>query len=111
MKLTFIELSFFEKFRADYLTDDEYRALQNELLENPTKGDLIQGTNGLRKIRIVDSKRNKGKRGGARVIYYYFSSQSLIYFFTVYGKDTKDDLSQAEKTTLSNLVKIIKGEQ
>lgn len=111
MELTFIELSFFEKYRADYLTDEEYRALQNELLDNPTKGDLIQGTNGLRKIRIADSKRNKGKRGGARAIYYYFSSQSLIYFFTIYGKDTKDDLSQAEKATLANLVKIIKGEQ
>lgn len=43
MELTFIELSFFEKYRADYLTDEEYRALQNELLDNPTKGDLIQG--------------------------------------------------------------------
>lgn len=41
MKLAFVELPFFEKYRAEYLSDDEYRALQNELLENPEKGDLI----------------------------------------------------------------------
>lgn len=111
MNLTFIELSFFEKYRSEYLSDDEYRALQNELLENPTKGDLIQGTNGLRKIRVSNSSRNKGKRGGARVIYYYLLNQYQIYFFTIYGKETKDDLSQAEKNTLANLVKIIKGEK
>lgn len=111
MNLTFIELSFFEKYRSEYLSDEEYRALQNELLENPTKGDLIQGTNGLRKIRVSNSNRNKGKRGGARVIYYYLLNQYQIYFFTIYGKETKDDLSQAEKNTLANLVKIIKGEK
>lgn len=111
MNLTFIELSFFEKYRSEYLSDEEYRALQNELLENPTKGDLIQGTNGLRKIRVSNSSRNKGKRGGARVIYYYLLNQYQIYFFTIYGKETKDDLSQAEKNTLANLVKIIKGEK
>ncbi|MGX2967637.1 toxin [Ursidibacter sp. B-7004-1] len=110
MRLTFIELSSFEKYRSEYLTDEEYRNLQNELLDNPTKGDVIQGTNGLRKIRITDSKRNKGKRGGARVIYYYVTRESLIYFFTIYGKDIKDDLSQVEKSTLAGLVKIIKGE-
>lgn len=80
MNLTFIELSFFEKYRSEYLNDEEYRALQNELLENPIKGDLIQGTNGLRKIRVSNSNRNKGKRGGARVIYYYLLNQSQIYF-------------------------------
>lgn len=111
MNLTFIELSFFEKYRSEYLSDEEYRALQNELLENPTKGDLIQGTNGLRKIRVSNSNRNKGKRGGARVIYYYLLNQYQIYFFTIYGKETKDNLSQAEKNTLANLVKIIKGEK
>lgn len=111
MNLTFIELSFFEKYRSEYLSDEEYRALQNELLENPSKGDLIQGTNGLRKIRVSNSSRNKGKRGGARVIYYYLLNQYQIYFFTIYGKETKDDLSQAEKNTLANLVKIIKGEK
>lgn len=110
MKLTFVELSPFGKYRAEHLTDNEYRALQNELLENPEKGDVIQGTGGLRKIRVSDSKRNKGKRGGARVIYYYFIRKDVIYFLTAYGKDTKEDLSRDEKAILANLVNLIKGE-
>ena len=69
MNLTFIELTPFAKYRAEFMDDEEYRVFQNELLENPEKGDVIKGLNGLRKIRIADSTRNKGKRGGARAIY------------------------------------------
>lgn len=108
MNLLFIELSYFSKYRAETLTDDEYRALQNELLENPEKGDLIQGLNGLRKIRIADNKRNKGKRGGARVIYYYYSSQSTIYFLTAYDKNEMVDLTNEDKKVLKSLVALLK---
>ncbi|VEI48169.1 toxin HigB-2 [Actinobacillus equuli] len=76
MKLVFVELPPFERYRQKHLSDEEYRHFQNELLENPNKGDLIQGTNGLRKIRIADMQRNKGKRGGARVIYYHIVNYS-----------------------------------
>ena len=108
MKLAFVELPFFEKYRAEYLSDDEYRALQNELLENPEKGDLIQGSNGLRKIRVANSKRNKGKRGGARAIYYHYINNQTIYFFTIYGKETKDDLKPEELKVLAQLANSIK---
>ncbi|HHF7318303.1 TPA: type II toxin-antitoxin system RelE/ParE family toxin [Haemophilus influenzae] len=108
MKLAFVELPFFEKYRAEYLLDDEYRALQNELLENPEKGDLIQGSNGLRKIRVANSKRNKGKRGGARAIYYHYINNKTIYFFTIYGKETKDDLKPEELKVLAQLANSIK---
>ncbi|HGP7166048.1 TPA: hypothetical protein ACLRIW_001587 [Neisseria meningitidis] len=80
MKAVFVELPPFERFRADYFSSEEYRAFQNELMANPEKGDVIQGTRGLRKIRVADSKRGKGKRGGSRVIYYWapFSFCSLF---------------------------------
>lgn len=55
MNLTFIELTPFAKYRAEFMDDEEYRVFQNELLENPEKGDVIKGLNGLRKIRIADS--------------------------------------------------------
>lgn len=108
MKLQFIELSFFSKYRSENLTDEEYRALQNELLENPEKGDLMQGLSGLRKIRIVDSNRNKGKRGGARVIYYYYTSQETIYFLTAYGKNEMVDLTSEDRKALKEIIKLIK---
>jgi hypothetical protein len=40
---------------------------------NPVAGDLIEGTGGLRKLRFKDSRRSKGKRGGLRVIFYYWT--------------------------------------
>jgi len=57
MKSVFVESYLFEKLRSDYMSDDEYRDFQCELLSEPTKGDVIQGTGGLRKSR-VSSKRN-----------------------------------------------------
>lgn len=108
MNLVFIELLAFSKYRAEFLTDEEYRALQNELLANPEKGDMIQGLNGLRKLRIADDFRHKGKRGGVRVIYYYFSHRSKIYFFTAYGKNKQTDLSNEQKQVLKLFAEKIK---
>ena len=108
MNLVFIELMAFSKYRAEHLTDEEYRALQNELLLNPEKGDIIQGINGLRKLRIADSQRNKGKRGGARVIYYYFANRNKLYFFTAYGKNKQTDLTNDQKQLLKWWAEYIK---
>lgn len=110
MNLTFIELTPFAKYRAEFLNDDEYRAFQNELLENPEKGDVIQGLGGLRKIRIADSTRNKGKRGGARVIYLYVVIKNQIYLITAYGKGKKTDLSNDERKALLQVVQALTNE-
>jgi hypothetical protein len=59
MKLIFVELPAFRRYREDYLGDDEYRKLQQELLAHPTAGDVIKGTGGLRKLRFGSSKRAK----------------------------------------------------
>ena len=58
--------------RANYLNDAAYLDLQNELMANPQAGDVIEGTGGLRKLRQADPRRGKGKRGGFRVIYYWW---------------------------------------
>ena len=65
MKSIFVESTIFEKYRESYLTDDEFRLFQSELMSDPKKGDVIQGTGGLRKIRVAG--KDKGKRGGSRV--------------------------------------------
>lgn len=107
MKLSFVELPPFERYRQAHLSDDEYRAFQNELLENPEKGDVIQNTGGLRKIRIVDNARNKGKRGGARVIYYYLIRKSRILLITAYSKNRCEDLTAEQYKILTRLMKEI----
>ena len=70
MNRTFIEVPMFTKKWKDLgLTDENLRDLENILLEDSKSGDAIQGTGGLRKIRIPMDNRGKGKRGGGRVIY------------------------------------------
>ncbi len=98
MKGIFVESSIFSKYRADYLSDEEYRLLQAELLTSPTKGDVIQGTGGLRKIRSLS--KGKGKRGGIRVIYYYLDPYQRFYLLTLYAKNEMADLTSHEKKQL-----------
>ena len=105
MKAIFIELPPFERHRQDYLTDENFRDLQNALMENPETGDVIEGTGGLRKLRHADPKRGKGKRGGLRVIYYWWLSGKQFWLYTVYNKDEMDDLTVAQRKILKDLLK------
>ena len=97
MKAVFVELSTFSRFRADYLDDEGFRGLQDAMMKNPEAGDVIEGTGGLRKLRHGDSRRGKGKRGGLRVIYYWWDGGSQFWLFTLYDKDEMADLSAEEK--------------
>lgn len=74
-------------------------------MQNPEAGDVIEGTGGLRKMRFADGKRGKGKRGGLRVIYYWWGFGHQFWLFTVYNKDEKDDLSSEQKKVLKALIK------
>ncbi|WP_426399568.1 toxin [Ralstonia sp. R-29] len=104
MEATFIELPPFQRLREHYLSDDEYRALQYTLLAQPNAGDVIKGTGGLRKIRFSDKRRGKGKRGGLRVIYYYWDTGGQFWMFAVYDKDEASDLSSDERKVLAQLL-------
>lgn len=83
MKAVFIELPAFERHRDEYLDDEGFRQLQLTLLANPEAGDTIEGTGGLRKLRFGDVRRSKGKRGGLRVIYYYWTGGGGVLAFHV----------------------------
>lgn len=104
MDAIFIELPPFARHRPQYLSDEEFSSLQQILLRSPCSGDVIKGTGGLRKIRFSDPERHKGKRGGIRVIYYYWSPGTQFWLFTVYGKDMQDDLSEPQRKVLKNLL-------
>lgn len=97
MKAIFVELSTFSRFRADYLDDEGFRGLQDAMMKNPEAGDVIEGTGGLRKLRHSDPRRGKGKRGGLRVIYYWWDGGSQFWLFTLYDKDEMANLSAEEK--------------
>lgn len=109
MKRTFIEVpTFTKKWKELGLTDENLRQLENVLLGNPKAGDVIQGTGGLRKIRIP--MENKGKSGGGRVIYVDIELKETIYFINVYAKNEQDDLTEEEKKAFKAVVKILKEE-
>ena len=105
MQAAFVELPPFERTREEYLDDEAYRTLQLELMENPTAGAVIQGTGGLRELRQTDPRRGKGKRGGLRVIYYWWSGGDQFWLFTVYDKDQTDDLTPGQRKLLKQLLK------
>lgn len=105
MKAIFVELPVFAKYRPEYLDDEGFRDLQNSLMANPEAGDVIEGTGGLRKIRQPDPRRGKGKRGGLRVIYYWWDGKRQFWLFTLYDKDEMDDLSAKEKKALKDMLK------
>lgn len=88
------------------MDDEGFQGLQNALMKDPPAGDLIEGTGGLRKIRHADKRRSKGKRGGLRVIYYWWESGSQFWLFTLYGKDEMGDLSPQERRKLKERVKL-----
>jgi hypothetical protein len=102
--MEFIEAPAFTRRVSDYLTDDEYRALQTELSRNPDQGDLMPGTGGFRKLRWADPRRSKGRRGGLRVIYYHFAFSQQIWLMTIYDKNEAADLTPREKKALKTAI-------
>ena len=100
--MIFIETHLFTKQLATHSSDEEYRELQNFLVDNPEAGDVIQGTGGLRKFRWMAG--GKGKRGGIRIIYYWQVIKNQIYLMTLYAKNETTDLSAKEKKLLKQMV-------
>jgi mRNA-degrading endonuclease RelE of RelBE toxin-antitoxin system len=98
--MEFIEAPAFTRYLADYLNDDGYKELQAKLGANPELGAVMPGTGGFRKLRWGDIRRGKGRRGGLRVIYYHFRSDSQIWLITLYDKDEASDLTTKEKKAL-----------
>jgi hypothetical protein len=104
MKALFVELPPFERHRQEYLDDEAFQHLQQTLLTQPKAGTVIPGTGGLRKLRVADPSRRKGRRGGLRVIYYRWVEGGQFWLFTVYDKDEMADLSADEKRILKAML-------
>ncbi|MDQ3219348.1 MAG: hypothetical protein M3Q26_01175 [Acidobacteriota bacterium] len=74
--------------------DDDYAGLQMDLCKDPQLGEIIRGSGGIRKIRWAIGE--KGKSGGARVIYYWAVSREKILMLDIYKKNEKVVLSRDE---------------
>lgn len=105
MQAVSVELPAFERHRVNYLDDDGFRALQSPLMKHPEAGDPIPDSGGLRKLRFRDARRGKGKRGGLRVIYYWWNPGFQFWLFTIYDKDEMTDLSPKQRGLLKAMIK------
>lgn len=88
--LTFVETKLFTKLVQEYLSDDEYGALQQALVANPEAGDVVPRSGGVRKLRW--SAAGRGKRGGIRVIYYLRSRQGQVWMLTLDAKSVAENI-------------------
>jgi hypothetical protein len=79
-------------------------------MDNPESGDVMPGCGGLRKVRTLDPRRRKGKRGGARVIYLHVPDAKRFYMLDIYDKDEQDDLNANQKKQLKRLADQLKLE-
>jgi hypothetical protein len=84
------------------LSEAALRALEEVLLERPDAGDVVPGTGGVRKVRVPLPGR--GKRGGARVLYYHAAARERVYFLLVYPKNVAVTISEAGKNELKQWV-------
>lgn len=93
----------FERKVKNLLSPESLNELLDYLQENPEKGDLVQGTSGVRKLRWKTGRNNKGKSGGVRVLYHY-SKNILVLLITVYDKSEKENITPAERNELKQLI-------
>jgi hypothetical protein len=84
------------------LTEAERAALISFVAENPTAGNLMQGTGGARKLRW--GAGGKGKSGGARAITYYAGPDIPVFLMAIFGKNEKANLSKAERNELREIL-------
>lgn len=106
--MQFIESSSFTKNIYNYLSDEEYKALQTKLVERPRLGNVIPGCGGIRKLRWSQKSKIHGKRSGLRIFYLYIEQVSHIHLLALLGKGERGDLSPREKKTLKILATQLK---
>lgn len=103
--ITIVETPEFLSASRKLLTDQQRADLVDHLARNPEEGDLIPESGGVRKLRWA--LEGRGKRGGARVIYFHHSQKLPIFLLTIYAKNQRDDLSTADLKSFRALTKSI----
>jgi hypothetical protein len=106
--ITVVEVEPFPSRAAAIWSDDERREIVDFIARNPHAGSIIPGTGGVRKLRW--SRPGIGKRGGARVVYYFYNHERPIYLLTAYAKGSQRDLTPGQKRIMIAIVGEIKAE-
>ena len=103
--ITVVETPEFLSATRRLLSEEERAVLVDYLANNPIAGDLVPGTGGVRKLRW--RLEGRGKRGGARVIYFYHSADIPLFALTAYAKNRRADLRQKDRNDFRQLTKLL----
>src|SRR5579864_5159998 len=103
---TVAETAVFLRQASGLWTEDEHSEFVDFIAQNPEAGDLIHESGGVRKIRW--GRRGIGKRGGVRVVYFYYDPAMPLYLLMIYAKAQRDDLSPDARRTVQALVGRLK---
>ena len=97
-----VETAEFVRESLRIMSEAERHSLVTHLAYKPQSGDLIPDTGGVRKLRW--KLENKGKRGGARVIYYFYDHSVPLFALTMFAKNERTDLTQGERNAMRQIV-------
>ena len=104
--VTVVETTLFLRHAEGIWGHDDRAEFVDFIARNPESGDVIPGTGGVRKIRWA--RPGGGKRGGARVIYFYVHADAPIYLLMAYAKAKREDMTPTEKKAVSALTATLK---
>jgi mRNA-degrading endonuclease RelE of RelBE toxin-antitoxin system len=101
----FVDVASFTEDWADLkLGDDELRALEDEIVRDPTRAPVVPGGGGARKIRRPDPTSGKGKSGGHRVLYAFLAEYGIVLLIAAWAKSEREDLEPADYKTLGKVI-------
>jgi mRNA-degrading endonuclease RelE of RelBE toxin-antitoxin system len=104
----------FPAFTRDWerlgLNDAALRALETEILKDPSKSPVIQGTGGLRKIRFSEPGSGRGRSGAYRVCYASFPEFGTVALVVIFGKAEKDNLTKADRNAIAKVITQYRAE-
>jgi hypothetical protein len=107
--LTIIQhANFVSDWRTMRLDDNDLRNLEAIFLKDPRAGPVMAGTGGLRKLRFAPASRHSGKSGATRVGYAYFPEVAWIFLILIFSKNTKANVTPAERVQIKTLLERIK---
>ena len=103
--ITVVETQSYLAKAEKLMNDDDRQAVVNQLAADPEGGDVIPGGGGVRKIRIP--LQGRGKRGGARVIYFFYTESIPLFLLDVFAKNEKENISATDLAKLATVAKAI----
>lgn len=103
--VTIVETNAYLRRAERLLTEEERTACSELIAYDPDCGEIMQGTGGVRKLRIALAGR--GKRGGARVVYYFHNESIPVFLLDVFAKNEKANLTKVERNAMAKLTRML----